>query len=79
MRDSVSMSVCIRPATVADAPAIARIGGPGMLEQYAGLVDPAAVRAAVDQLYTHEALAATIARCADADGARFLVAHGRGR
>ena len=67
--------VTLRSATADDVPAIARIGGPAMLAQYDGLVDPRAVQAAVDQLYAPSTIAECIARCSAAPDAEFLVAE----
>ena len=73
--------VTLRSATADDVPAIARIGGPAMLAQYDGLVDPRAVQAAVDQLYAPSTIAECIARCSAAPDAEYmlLVAEGNDR
>lgn len=65
----------VREAVRADAPAIARIGRASLPAQYEGLVDPAAVAAAVEQNYALEELHACIDRCATAPDAHVLVAE----
>ncbi len=69
----MSDSVRVRSAVVADAALAARIGREGVSTQYIGLVDRAAVDAAVQQIYTVNAVAACIERCAGAPLAEFLV------
>jgi ribosomal protein S18 acetylase RimI-like enzyme len=76
---SMDGNVRIRDAERTDAAAVATIGRVAMTAQYVGLVDPAAVQAAVDQTYSVEAVADCIDRCRAADPAEFLVAERDGR
>ena len=54
------------------------IGKKAMPAQYAGLVDPVATEAAVEQSYAPSAVAECITRCHEATDALFIVAE-RGR
>lgn len=72
-------TVIVRSATEKDVSAVADIGAPGMLAQYAGLVDSRAVQAAADQLYAPDAVSDCIARTGSAPDALFLVAERGGR
>ena len=65
----------VREATRGDAAAVARIGRAALPAQYEGLVDAAAVAAAVEQSYAIGPLEACIERCAAADDAHLLVAE----
>jgi ribosomal protein S18 acetylase RimI-like enzyme len=71
----MSDSLQVRSAVAADAVVVARIGREGVATQYIGLVDPAAVEAAVQQTYSVNAIAACIERCSGAELAEFLVAE----
>jgi GNAT superfamily N-acetyltransferase len=71
--------VLLRKATRGDADAIAAIGREAMPAQYADLVDPAAVEAAVTQTYTPAVVSDCIGRCRGAPDALFLVAEWAGR
>lgn len=71
--------VHIRSAEPDDAKAISAIGRAALPAQYRGLVDPEAVRAAVGQTYSVEAVVDCIDRChAAAEPAEFLVAEREG-
>ena len=74
----MSADVLIRDAVGADADAISVIGKKAMPAQYAGLVDPVATEAAVEQSYAPSAVAECITRCHEATDALFIVAE-RGR
>ncbi len=69
----------IRDATGADAEAIVAIGSIGFARTHEHLLGKAATRAVVDQTYTREAVAHSIARCGSTDDAHFLVAEREGR
>ena len=71
----MNREVHVREARCADAEAISRIGLEVMPLQYAGLVDPAAVQAAIDQTYAVGAVEACISRCRSAEDGHFLVAE----
>lgn len=71
--------VRIRDAEPTDAAVVAAIGRTAVATQYVGLVDPEAVRAAVEQIYSVEAIADCIERCRAAELAEFLVAERDGR
>jgi ribosomal protein S18 acetylase RimI-like enzyme len=75
----MSSGVIIRDASETDSPAISAIGSKAMRAQYAGLVDPTAVDAAVKQTYAYSAIAECIARCRSAADAVFVVAELNGR
>jgi len=75
----VAADVSVREAAEVDAEAIAVIGKKAMPAQYAGLVDPAATEAAVDQSYAPSAVAECITRCGESSDALFLVAERAGR
>ena len=75
----MAADVPIRDASEADADAISEIGMKAMPAQYAGLVDPAATKAAVEQSYSPAAVASCIARCRVPFDAFFLVAERAGR
>ena len=64
-----------RPALLEDAPAIADIGRVAVPRTYKGVVTPTVVAAVVDQLYTDEAVAASVAASVDEPCSRFLVAE----
>ena len=68
----------VRDASEADAVAISVIGKKAMPAQYAGLVDAAAVEAAVEQTYAPSAVGDCIARCRVAADAVFVVAERAG-
>ncbi|MDQ4053208.1 MAG: GNAT family N-acetyltransferase [Actinomycetota bacterium] len=68
-------NVRVRVAERRDAEAVAGIGTAAMTAQYVGLVDPAAVRAAVAQTYSVAAVGDCIDRCGSAELAEFLVAE----
>ena len=55
------------------------IGRKAMPAQYAGLVDPAALEAAVDQSYAPSAVAECITRCHESTDALFIVAERAGQ
>ena len=74
----MAADVLIRDAVEADADAISVIGKKAMPAQYAGLVDPVATEAAVEQAYAPSAVAECITRCHEATDALFIVAE-RGR
>jgi ribosomal protein S18 acetylase RimI-like enzyme len=74
----VKGDVRIRQASPRDASAVAQIGRAAMTAQYADLLDPEAVGAAVAQTYAIRAVADSIARCAAAEHAHFLVGERRG-
>jgi hypothetical protein len=65
----------VRDAERFDAPAIASIGSRAMSAQYAGLVDPGAVQAAIEQTYAVEVVETCIELCREAPDAQFLVAE----
>ncbi len=67
--------VLLRDAAPEDAAAIAAIGMEVVPAQYAGLIDPAVVDAAVSQTYAQSAIAECIERCRGAEDASFLVAE----
>ena len=67
--------VLVRSASPADAVAIAAIGTAAMPAQYAGLIDPAVIAAAVSQTYAPAAIAECIERCSSSEDANFLVAE----
>ena len=69
----------IRGASEADADAISVIGMKAMPAQYAGLVDPGAIEAAVEQSYAPSAVAECITHCREASDALFVVAERAGR
>lgn len=69
------MEAAVRTASEDDAADIARIGSSSMRAQYHGLVDPAAVEAAITQSYSLDPLAACIDRCSRSETAHFLVAE----
>jgi L-amino acid N-acyltransferase YncA len=75
----VAADVLIRDASETDADPISVIGKKAMPAQYAGLVDPAATTAAVEQSYAPSAVAECIARCRQASDAIFIVAQRAGR
>ena len=68
----------LRDASPDDAVAVASIGGRAMQAQYEGLVDPAAVEAAVRQTYAPSAVAGCIMRCLSAPDGIFIVAESAG-
>lgn len=70
--------VLLRDASAADAAVIAAIGAEAMPAQYAGLIDPAVIAAAVDQTYAPSAIADCIERCSAAEDASFVVAEWSG-
>jgi ribosomal protein S18 acetylase RimI-like enzyme len=72
---SIATDALARDATRRDAAAIAAIGSEAMPAQYAGLVDPAAVDAAVSQTYSPAAVTDCVKRCREASNAFFLVAE----
>src|SRR5262245_1447350 len=65
----------VRPARVADAPAISAIGSAGFPAVHDDIVGAEFSAAVVAQTYSIEALTDCITRCADADDAEFLVAE----
>ena len=67
--------VFVRDASVGDADAIAAIGREAVPAQYAGLLDPAVMKATMLQAYLPSALVACIERCHGASDAFFLVAE----
>jgi GNAT superfamily N-acetyltransferase len=69
----------VRDASADDAGAITSIGRRAMPVQYEGLVDPAAVDAAVAQIYSLKAVTECIERCLKAPDAEFLVAERSGQ
>ena len=75
----MAAEIVVRDASEADAVAISGIGKKAMPAQYVGLVDAAAVEAAVEQTYAPSAVADCIARCRAAAGAVFVVAERAGR
>jgi L-amino acid N-acyltransferase YncA len=74
-----SRTVRIRDAVSGDAAAIAAIGAVEFARTHAHLLGAPATRAVVEQTYNREAVAESIARCASADDAHFLVAERDGR
>lgn len=72
-------AVVIRDATGADAGATVAIGGIGFARTHEHLLRTPATRAVVDQTYTREAVAHSIARCGFTDDAHFLVGKREGR
>ena len=64
----------IRDARQEDATAIADIGTVGFARTHEALLGAAATNAVVEQTYSREAVTESIARCAAADDAHFLVA-----
>ena len=68
----------VRNASADDAAVVAAIGRKSMPAQYDGLVDSAAVDAAVSQTYSRQAVAECIDRCVAAPDAQFLVAERSG-
>jgi hypothetical protein len=74
----VNFDVMVRDASIDDAEALAVIGRRAMPLQYRGLVDPVAVNAAVEQIYSDAAIGACIRCCDAAPDAWFLVAERRG-
>jgi ribosomal protein S18 acetylase RimI-like enzyme len=75
----VAADVLIRDACEADADAISSIGKKVMPAQYAGLVDPAATEAAIEQSYAPSAVVECITRCREATDALFIVAERTGQ
>ena len=69
----------IRNATSVDAAAIAAIGSVEFARTHEPLLGAAPTRAVVEQTYATEAVAESIARCATASAAHFLVAERDGR
>jgi len=65
----------LRDAAPADAAAIAAIGREAVPAQYADLIDPAVIDAAVSQTYAPSAIARCIERCRGAQDASFLIAE----
>ena len=76
---SVQAEIVIRDASDEDADAISAIGKKAMPAQYVGLVDSAAVAAAVEQTYDPSVVADCIARCRGKADAQFLAAERAGR
>lgn len=76
---AVPAEIVIRDALTEDAGAISEIGRQAMPAQYVGLVDAAAVEAAVEQTYAPDAVVDCIARCGGRDDAVFIVAERAGR
>ena len=74
----MNFDVIVRDASIDDAEAVAVIGRRAMPLQYRGLVDPVAVNAAVEQIYSDAAIGACIRCCDAAPDAWFLVAERRG-
>jgi ribosomal protein S18 acetylase RimI-like enzyme len=74
----MEIGASFRGASLADVQAIAAIGRRAMPGQYEGLVDPAAVDAAVSQTYSDTAIADSVDRCDKAPDACFLVAERSG-
>lgn len=72
---SPAREVLLRDATPDDAAAIAAIGIEAVPAQYAGLIDPAVIDAAVSQTYAQSAIVECIERCRAAEDASFLVAE----
>jgi ribosomal protein S18 acetylase RimI-like enzyme len=72
---SSTRDVLLRDASPEDAAAIAAIGMEAVPAQYAGLIDPAVIAAAVSQTYAPSAIADCIERCRVAEDASFLVAE----
>lgn len=75
LRPASVNELLLRDASTDDATAVAAIGSKAMPAQYEGLVDPAAVDAAISQTYTVSAVAECIDRCRRARGAEFIVAE----
>jgi GNAT superfamily N-acetyltransferase len=71
--------VRIRDATPADADAIAAIGTVGFARTHEPLLGTEAARAVIEQTYSPDAVADSVARCATAGDAHFLVAEHDGR
>ena len=65
----------VREAKAEDTARIAHIGAAAMRVQYAGLVDPTAVDAAIAQTYSAEAVGDCIRLCMRTHTAEFLVAE----
>ena len=72
---SFTRDVLVRDAAPEDAAAVSAIGTEAMPAQYAGLIDPAVIAAAVSQTYAPSAIAECIERCQEAEDAIFLVAE----
>jgi ribosomal protein S18 acetylase RimI-like enzyme len=75
LRPAAVHELLVRDASTDDAAAVAAIGSKAMPAQYEGLVDPAAVDAAISQTYAVAAVAYCIDRCRRARDAEFIVAE----
>jgi GNAT superfamily N-acetyltransferase len=71
--------VRVREATTADVEAIVAIGTVGFARVHEHLLGVAATRAVIDQTYSRDAVTESVARCAAAADAHFLVAERDGR
>jgi ribosomal protein S18 acetylase RimI-like enzyme len=74
-QDSVTPTLLIRDATLADAAAIARIGRVAFPATHKSILDERVVRAAVERTYTQQAVEGSILACAPDRDAHFLVAE----
>jgi ribosomal protein S18 acetylase RimI-like enzyme len=72
---SVTRTLRIRDATVADSAAIARIGSTAFPATHESILDERVVRAAVEQTYTQQAVEESIIACKEDPDAHFLVAE----
>lgn len=72
---SSTRDVLPRDASPGDAAAIAAIGREAVPAQYAGLIDPAVIDAAVSQTYAPSAIADCVERCRAAEDACFVIAE----
>lgn len=75
-----AVDIGVREARESDAGAVSRIGREAVPRTFAAIIpDPVVVETIVAQSYVEPAVAASIARCADAGDAAFLVAEKAGR
>jgi ribosomal protein S18 acetylase RimI-like enzyme len=73
---ALARDTTVRDAVPADAPAVAAIGRIAVPETYTDVIsDPAVMQSIVEQSYALDALRDSIARCAAAGDAHFLVAE----
>lgn len=76
---TIAALVRVREATAADVEAIVAIGTAGFARVHEHLLGVAATRAVIDQTYSRDAVSESVARCAAAGDAHFLVAERDGR
>jgi ribosomal protein S18 acetylase RimI-like enzyme len=68
----------VREASAADTSAVASIGADGFTTSYRTILSDAVISAVVEQVYSREAVEASIRRCTASPGAEFLVAVAEG-